>query len=409
MLREVTERYESDDAARVQRNAWVTAASALPWAAIPIAWLVHAFGGPPLAVLTPHLLAIGTLSFLWTWKARPLARREPTKVAADASGVTLGTERIPRAEIADALLLPVVGGFPIVRVSRKGKLQPAIDVVVRDEGEARKLISALGFDATQRTATFRVGSFFLGKYRWSMFAIVPIMFGMGLAAGAIGHAVIPLMYAAIFAVAFAALWPSWLVVGADGLLLRWLWLRKFVPAQKIVTATRYDKSFGRSRVRGVALSLESGEQLEVPVTTSRWDDERLAIILERIHEVMELQRSGAAVAEDALLLARGSQSTAEWVRRLRALGEGATAQLRVAPMQPERLWRVALDPAAASPARAAAAVALSGSLDDEGRARLRVAAEATAAPKLRVVLDRAVEGNEEELIAALDELHSDSG
>jgi hypothetical protein len=49
---------------------------------------------------------------------------------------------------------------------------------------------------------------------------------------------------------------------------------------------------------------------------------------------------------------------------------------------------------------------LHGSLDDDGKARVRVAAEATASPRLRVVLDAATTeqgAKVEEALAELDE------
>jgi hypothetical protein len=74
---------------------------------------------------------------------------------------------------------------------------------------------------------------------------------------------------------------------------------------------------------------------------------------------------------------------------------------------PDRLWRVAQDPAQAPAARAAAAVALSPTLDESGRARLVQIAKATAAPKLRVALERvATAASEEELAEALGALEA---
>jgi hypothetical protein len=47
---------------------------------------------------------------------------------------------------------------------------------------------------------------------------------------------------------------------------------------------------------------------------------------------------------------------------------------------------------------------LKNTLDDAGRARVRVAAEATASPKLRVALESATAGADERLEEALAEL-----
>jgi hypothetical protein len=70
----------------------------------------------------------------------------------------------------------------------------------------------------------------------------------------------------------------------------------------------------------------------------------------------------------------------------------------------DRLWSVLEDGASAPAHRAAAAVALSPHLDDAGRQRVRIAAQATATPKLRVALEAAAEDDDVRLIEALDEV-----
>jgi hypothetical protein len=199
------------------------------------------------------------------------------------------------------------------------------------------------------------------------------------------------------------LWPSSLTVGADGLLLKWLWVREFIPTNGIQLVTRYDEGSGRSRQRGVQILTDEGRAIRVPIN----DDERIAIVQSRIEEAVALAKDGVHVADDALLLDRGTLPMRDWMARLRAIGAGATAQLRVAPVMPDRLWRVALDPVAPAPARAAAAVALSATLDDEGRTRLSEAAKTTAAPRLRVALEHVARGASddeiEEAIAKLEE------
>ena len=54
--------------------------------------------------------------------------------------------------------------------------------------------------------------------------------------------------------------------------------------------------------------------------------------------------------------------------------------------------------------RAAAAVALRDQLDDEGKRRLRVAADACASPKVRVALEAAAEDDDQKLSLALEQL-----
>ena len=86
---------------------------------------------------------------------------------------------------------------------------------------------------------------------------------------------------------------------------------------------------------------------------------------------------------------------------------GATATLRTAPVMPDHLWRVAEDAQQPATMRAAAAIALGPTLDPSGKTRLAEIAKATAAPKLRVALERAAtDAPLEEMEEALREIEA---
>lgn len=71
------------------------------------------------------------------------------------------------------------------------------------------------------------------------------------------------------------------------------------------------------------------------------------------------------------------------------------------------LLRIVEDSHAAPLERASAAVAAIESGDDDAKKRVRVAAGATASPKLRIALDRIVESSDEQaIVEALDELEA---
>jgi hypothetical protein len=79
--------------------------------------------------------------------------------------------------------------------------------------------------------------------------------------------------------------------------------------------------------------------------------------------------------------------------------------MRTAPLPRERLFRIVESPSASGLDRAAAAVALGKEADEETRGRLRGAAEACAAPKLRIALEAAAgSSSDAELEAALAEV-----
>jgi hypothetical protein len=82
-----------------------------------------------------------------------------------------------------------------------------------------------------------------------------------------------------------------------------------------------------------------------------------------------------------------------------------TNAYRAAAPEPDDLWRLAEDPGASPQLRVAAAVALSPLLDEAGRHRLRVAANASATRSTRVALHRIASEPlaEKELLPLLDE------
>jgi hypothetical protein len=70
----------------------------------------------------------------------------------------------------------------------------------------------------------------------------------------------------------------------------------------------------------------------------------------------------------------------------------------------EELLEVIDDPTADEETRAAAAVVLARGRDEETEARLRIAREGTASPRLRVAIDAALAGEDDALERALDDV-----
>jgi hypothetical protein len=164
-------------------------------------------------------------------------------------------------------------------------------------------------------------------------------------------------------------------------------------------------------VHGLRIVLRSGSEVFVPVQRANLNlsDDKVALIEERIREAREAVRVGD-VAVDAAMLQRGERDVKDWIADLRSIGTGANATLRTAPVPRERLIRIALDPTQAALARAAAAVALGAELDEETQSRLRTAAEATAAPKLRVAIEKAATGAEDgDIEEALRDVEQEAG
>jgi hypothetical protein len=91
-------------------------------------------------------------------------------------------------------------------------------------------------------------------------------------------------------------------------------------------------------------------------------------------------------AAASLPLARDGRAAADWLNGVRAL-RVESPDYRSADVDDEILWSVVEDPRADPTARVGAAAALVAERDQQARARLRVAAEASAMPQLRETLD----------------------
>ena len=134
---------------------------------------------------------------------------------------------------------------------------------------------------------------------------------------------------------------------------------------------------------------------------------RADMVVERINEaVSERGRGGSAdlAPWESELLSRGERAIEPWVEALRAIHSDVASFRKQAGGGIEALWGVLEDAAAEPERRAAAAVALTPHLDEGGRERVRIAARATAAPKLRIALEAAASDDEDAIAAALEEV-----
>jgi len=154
----------------------------------------------------------------------------------------------------------------------------------------------------------------------------------------------------------------------------------------------------------VLLTLKSGREVEIRTE----HNENLKTSQKRAALAACIERRLAESAPNELpapatLLARGGRDVTEWLRALHALRNGEAGAYRAAAIPEEVLWRTVEDPTSDPTVRAGAAVALRDSLDEGGRVRLRVAAAASASPRLRVALEKvASPTDEEELARALE-------
>ena len=225
-----------------------------------------------------------------------------------------------------------------------------------------------------------------------------IAFGFALAALGATSVFIAVSATLAFLVSWAlAIRTSHIDVGADGLLLRYLWTRRFVPWSQVASVDHAASDGVRVEVKG-----QRPLRLEDPTTQSTRTAETRALLhaslRARIVDAWQLHRIRTGETAVHEQLDRGERAVGEWRKSLVSL-RSADGGYRQTATRDEDLWRVVEDVTAPEQARAAAALALRGA--EDAPARLRVAAEAVASPRLRVALETAADREAED--AALDE------
>ncbi len=393
--------------------------------------LPHGEDGASFVNLLLLTAMFGGFGAYWFGRVARKPSKESGELRATKNGVYLRGERlIAKKEIASAVLWPGRGAGAFVRISRQGVGVP-IDLQVPSADEGRALIRALGFSASQTASELSIsapsvdnmksrirgswlgGACFFGGIIGAVAAgsnHLPLVATLSVFLGLMTHAT---MLLRLFR-------PAKVRVGADGVFVSWLWRKQFIPIQDIVRAETVEAEPWATMVPYlVRIHLTNGESVDLVGKlgrTSAWGKynqfARMGadVVVERINEAVAErgQGSSSALAFDDGILARGERAVGEWVAALRGLKDkmqtfrDAAGQTDVF----ERLWQILEDVQAAPARRAAAAVALSPHLDDEGRERLRVAAQATATPKLRVALEAAADDDDAGLVRALDDVAS---
>lgn len=334
-------------------------------------------------------------------------------VSADARGVHLGTSMVlARGDVAYGFVEPA-GDTARVKLfdARHGH---RLELRVRDAAEGQELLRALGLDVGQRVAPFFAASP-LGGARatavaatvvvGSWFALEFLFPGYRAATRTmddiltVTRACIPVVMLLTWAALSAV--PTLVTVGADGLHVRWMRRKRFIPYRSIV---RVVPAFGQLRVvlsDGTTLRLRGQRRSFTPRTRP---DHRAMV--DRLSTAIEEHLARSRVQEAVAQLPSPHADGAGWLRELEAMQVGVEGSYRRAVVSDETLWRVVDDASLDARMRAGAAVALRKVLDEAGRARLRVVAESTASPRLRVALRAASNAEEKGLAESLEDLTS---
>lgn len=337
--------------------------------------------------LNAHLRLIPVMTFaalavflvVSTFKMAKKPSKERRRVAGDATGLKVdGGVAMRHAEIATAYRVPTDEGLHAVHLEGRFMRRGCI-VYLDTQAEAVALLASLELDASMSRARFRALPPWAKRLRTLAIVLtaMPYVFtnvirfipGWGLM-------ILGALYALIL---LPTILPQRVDIGHDGLFLRWLGNKRFIPFSKIdvVSSTKV----------GVDLFLRDERHVEIRLTQKDGTaDKQVRALLARIEQGLEAHRTLGRADEEAFL-ARGARDVSTWLADMRALGRGEGGGYRANAIPRERLWAVVENAAADASAREGAALALSTSLDDEERARLRVLALGTASPRVRVALE----------------------
>ncbi len=355
-----------------------------------------------LLVVLGHLTA--SFALLYAWSARWLERSGT--VRADADGLFIDNELAVTRDSVRRGYVHEKDGEWLVRLGRTIRM---VDIVVADEAEGNALLRAMRLDASSSVAEYPMnhGS---AANAWKDVAILMSLWFVTTFGGLFGFESASYFIPALLAwVPLIVVWALRQIVrvsvGADGIQVRRMLAgSRYVPFHAIEKA----ETDGRT----VTLRLRDGTTIEMHQTGNK--NVKPILFGDRVEEAEKLvERINARIRElhhaggDVNALAHDGKDARTWMRDV-ALASDEHADFRAPAVPPDELWRVVEDPSTSATTRAGAAVALRKRLDDDGRARLRVLADACAAPKLRVALQAAAStATDDEIEDAFAELVED--
>jgi hypothetical protein len=359
--------------------------------------MARAFGdqNPMLGVAFGAALVSWVGGLFVGYRGRGRSAEEHGTIRIDDQGIHWNGELLAvKGKITSAVVSPQKDGVAVEVTTVFGR---RFSLRVRDVAEGEQILRTLGFAVEQRTIQARMISALGYSGLSHLFNVVA---GLGVMATSLVTflSVLPSAFALppilLSIVAFFALclWPTKLSIGADGVLVKWMWRERFMRYSEVA---RIERDGGG----GVVLVGHDGKRFMVIPASNRYGLDSEAVI-ERIREAMSLGSAGGRDIASAALARRG-RKVSEWVAALRNLERVVEGGPRTAPLLADDLWRVLEDVRAGESARAGAALALSTSLKGKDRERLRIASEAMASPSLRIAVEAAVDGNDERLAAAL--------
>lgn len=373
---------------------------------------------PPSAAALAIVLGMmgaGVAGALGTWV---LSRNRRRTWSVTESDLVLGERRIPRAEIDSGIVVNRRDGAQIDLRLQDGEL---LQLTFASRADAESALTSLDLDASRRRVRVLLNSpaemmgltaagGMLGLLAWLPLA------GIG------GDALPKLGVSNNFqtALAFATLIPLLIAgglfigsftpeitIGAEGLSWRaqgWGQKRKTVTFDQ-VRAIYATLRPGPRQVQHWALeaALHDGTIQTLGVLAQRRGAEADAIV-ERARTALDNWRRGEASTTEAAQLERTGATVKEWISSLRQLALRKDGY-RSAALSIDRLVEVLSDPRASTEQRLGAAVVLSARGEEASQQRIRIAADTSVNPKLRLALDTIAraDADEQAIQEALDD------
>lgn len=191
-----------------------------------------------------------------------------------------------------------------------------------------------------------------------------------------------------------------LSVGRDALVLRWFGSERVIPLERVAGVSAV--------VEGVRIELVDGDYVELHLRFAppRYEgalsavDSRTAWQAVILGAIRDAREGLATRAPEVMLPSLAEGDASAWIDAVRASATKRDGHYRERSLTEDRLWQAVESPRVRADQRAAAAIALGAHLDEPGRARMRIAAEGVATPKVRVALEAVARGDEEALLEA---------
>lgn len=363
--------------------------------------------GAPFAPLVPllHMIVLLVGAIVGARRKWFGYAPRPGRVAVGRSGVRIDGKLVADRKKVDnaAIVRDEDTGGTRVLLGKKGSPQRSLRLLVKDDDAAQDVLRKLGLDARSSTATWSTlgGAMFA---RWGLGAqMSPMLLAMIsiVLSGVTNQPAFAGLAAASF-IAFYALLLSrtTVVVGADGVLVKWLHMQRFCPMSDVRAVELLPN--------GVRLQRGAGEPFDMLLgTTQQMRNDRYGVLkseiealYNRVKDAIATRDAGpdAMVASDPFL--RNDRSPREWLAAVKGLFD-AVGGLRDAANTEETAWRVVADSAASEEARIGAAAALASKTDARGRDKLRAVAENVASTHVRVALEAAAKGDEDAIVEAM--------